>query len=117
QVKLVDLARNLIRLSGLRPHRDIAITYIGLRPGEKLSEELVSQDESVAASGVDKILVVGHRTAPVRERLTKDLVQLERLALEGRSAEALEQLRTILPEFQRYAPKPLEAFVEGSTAP
>jgi FlaA1/EpsC-like NDP-sugar epimerase len=116
QVKLVDLARNLIRLSGLRPHRDIGITYIGLRPGEKLSEELVSQDESVAASGVDKILVVGHRTAPVRERLTKDLVQLERLALEGRSAEALEQLRTILPEFQRYAPKPLDSAVEESTA-
>jgi len=44
------------------------------------------------------------------------LFQLERLALEGRSAEALEQLRTILPEFQRYAPKPLEAAVEESTA-
>jgi len=108
QVKLVDLARNLIRLSGLRPHTDIAITYIGLRPGEKLFEELVSPDETVIGAGVDKILSVGRRSALARDLLTKDVLRVERFAREGCAREALEQLRTIVPEYHRYGLQSLD---------
>jgi FlaA1/EpsC-like NDP-sugar epimerase len=101
QVKLVDLARHLIRLSGLR---NIEITYIGLRPGEKLFEELVTEDETVIASGVDKLMVLRHRAVPARDRLTAAVAELERLAVEGRSADALRQLRAIVPEFRDVAP-------------
>ena len=104
QVKLVDLARHLIRLSGFRPYRDIDIKYIGLRPGEKLFEELVTEDETVVAAGVDKLMVLRHRAVPARDRLTAAVAELERLAAEGRSAEALRQLRTIVPEFRDVAP-------------
>ena len=45
-VRIVELAENLIRLSGLEPHRDVAITFTGLRPGEKLREDLMLAYES-----------------------------------------------------------------------
>jgi FlaA1/EpsC-like NDP-sugar epimerase len=100
QVKLVDLARNLIRLSGLIPDQDIPITFIGLRPGEKLFEELVSDNESVVPAGIDRILTVHQLTTPAYDRLAPDVALLERLALEGRTAEVLAQLRIVVPEFR-----------------
>ena len=115
QVKLVDLARHLIRLSGLRPYRDVDIIYIGLRPGEKLFEELVTEDETVMASGVDKLMVLRYRTMPARERLAADVRRLEQLAGEGKSDEALRQLRAIVPEFQPCAsdaPETIERVAE-----
>jgi FlaA1/EpsC-like NDP-sugar epimerase len=56
-VKVQDVAFNLIRLSGLEPHKDIQIKYIGLRPGEKLYEELFSQDEPLIATHNPKISI------------------------------------------------------------
>ncbi|MCD6262245.1 MAG: polysaccharide biosynthesis protein [Deltaproteobacteria bacterium] len=57
-VKIVDMAKEMIRLSGFEPDRDIKIEYIGLRPGEKLFEELIREGEGVVPSGHKKILVL-----------------------------------------------------------
>lgn len=56
-VKILDLAENMIRLSGLEPYRDIEIREIGLRPGEKLYEELLMKSETLLHTGNDKIFV------------------------------------------------------------
>jgi FlaA1/EpsC-like NDP-sugar epimerase len=58
QVKILELAEQLIRLSGLVPHHDIQIAYTGLRPGEKLEEELVAPGETLNPTSIDKIRVV-----------------------------------------------------------
>lgn len=56
-VKITDLAKQMIRLAGLRPDDDIKITYTGLRPGEKLYEELFSESEQLTPSGADGVLL------------------------------------------------------------
>jgi FlaA1/EpsC-like NDP-sugar epimerase len=56
-VRIVDLAQDLIRLSGLEPDRDIQIRFTGLRPGEKLSENLFGEQETYMETQHDKILV------------------------------------------------------------
>lgn len=57
-VKILDMAKDLIRLHGMEPGRDIPIQFIGLRPGEKLYEELITDGEGVAPTSHDKILVL-----------------------------------------------------------
>ena len=57
-IRIDDLARDLIRLSGFEPEVDIAIEYIGLRPGEKLYEELITEGEGIVPTSHDKIMVL-----------------------------------------------------------
>ncbi len=57
-VRIIDLAENLIRLSGLRPYHDLQIVFTGMRPGEKLHEELMSTMEETVGTSVEKIRVV-----------------------------------------------------------
>lgn len=56
-IKIVDLANDMIRLSGLEPNRDIPIVYTGMRPGEKLFEELLTDEEGVSVTKHDRIFV------------------------------------------------------------
>jgi FlaA1/EpsC-like NDP-sugar epimerase len=74
-VKILDLARNLILLSGLRPDKDIKIAFTGMRPGEKLYEELNLSDESTLPTSHEKIKVFAGASlsADVMETCLEDL--------------------------------------------
>ena len=62
-VKILDLATNLILLSGLRPEEDIKIEFVGTRPGEKLYEEVAAMEESTLPTSHEKIMVFGGASA------------------------------------------------------
>ena len=94
QVKLVDLARDLIRLSGLVPEEQIKIEFTGLRPGEKLYEELVGVEEEAGPSAVDKILCVRSKRQP-DARLFPKIQRLENAALKGRHKAVLTAMKTL----------------------
>jgi FlaA1/EpsC-like NDP-sugar epimerase/lipopolysaccharide/colanic/teichoic acid biosynthesis glycosyltransferase len=99
QIRVLDLARNLIRLSGFVPGQDIPIKIVGLRPGEKLHEELVGDGEVTEPSTIDKIIRI-HRNAPVDLQAfqEKELV-LEAAAHLDNTAWALEQLQELVPSY------------------
>ena len=98
-IKIRYLAEQMIRLSGKTPDEDIEITYSGLRPGEKLYEELFHRDESVSATGHSKILRARHRHQD-RLRLQKALSRLE-VVCSNYDAGAVESLlHELVPEFQ-----------------
>lgn len=93
-VRIMDLAHNLIRLSGLEPGRDIAIEVIGLRPGERLSEELVTQQEKKLPSDHEKIFVV--QSSPLDDiRFGKQLEELRSSVQERNTVRAVELLRVM----------------------
>jgi FlaA1/EpsC-like NDP-sugar epimerase len=100
QIKLVDLARNLIRLSGFVPDEEIKISFVGLRPGEKLSEVLSSEDEVIERSRVEKVQrVLSSARWPAAE-LDAQISVLIRLARMADARGVIEQLRLIVPTFQ-----------------
>src|SRR5262245_24632913 len=106
-VRILDLARNMIQLSGKDPDRDIRIEFIGARPGEKLHEELWSDGETVSATRHSKIRLV---TRPAIDAgwLEDEIEVLERLVEEGDTLELVARLSAMMKQPQR-APVAAEA--------
>jgi len=99
-VKIVELARDMITLSGLDPDEDIRIIFTGLRPGEKLYEELLTDGEEIQATLHEKIKVaVGDVVdgPALLARLNELFLQLDR---KGFTQEIVVKIKQIVPEFQ-----------------
>jgi FlaA1/EpsC-like NDP-sugar epimerase len=98
-VKIADLARRMIELSGLKPNEDISIVYTGLRPGEKLYEELLSNGELTRKTPHEKI-----RVASVREyeydAVVPRIELLVNFSYEVNIPEMVKEMKTLVPEYK-----------------
>jgi FlaA1/EpsC-like NDP-sugar epimerase len=99
-VRIIDLAQNMIRLSGKEPARDIAIEFIGVRPGEKMHEELIGEGETAESTSHAKILRVTRPTVDAAW-LEEQMGVLERLVEEGDTLELVSQLTSMMQAPQR----------------
>jgi FlaA1/EpsC-like NDP-sugar epimerase len=97
-VKIVEMARDLIRLSGFEPEVDIKIEYIGLRPGEKLYEELITEDENAVPTPHPKILVLKGGACDLAV-LNGQIGELFEWAREHNSDGIRSKLSEILPDY------------------
>lgn len=96
-VRIVELAENLIRLSGLEPYTDVPIVFTGLRPGEKMHEELMSERELTIPTAVNKVRIV-QTAEPEPEMLMSGLDRLAAAAAVGSNADILDAVRDLVPE-------------------
>ncbi|MBQ2391991.1 MAG: polysaccharide biosynthesis protein [Clostridia bacterium] len=97
-VKIYDLACDLIRLSGYEPNVDIKIEFTGLRPGEKLFEELSLEDEDFIKTQNDKIMIMKPMEFDATELSTK-LKELETLAENEDTSTMFDKVRELVPTF------------------
>jgi FlaA1/EpsC-like NDP-sugar epimerase len=99
-IKIVDLAHNVIRLSGFIPEEEIALKFIGLRPGEKLQEDLIGSDEIATRTSVGRILHIEPRLAPDLSGLGAEVAALEQFAQSGDQSAVLKKLHEIVPTYE-----------------
>lgn len=98
-VRIVDLARDMIVLSGLKPGEDIDIVFTGIRPGEKLSEEMGTEAENIVRTRHPKIFI-GKIAAYPAEQVERALERLRLLADHGDQSSVRRFLQEILPDAQ-----------------
>jgi len=98
-IRILDLARRMIRLSGLEPDRDISIVYTGLRPGEKLYEEILNNAETTLPTHNPKILIAKVREYPFEE-VREHTSQLIDLFPTQDNARIVAFLKGLIPEFK-----------------
>ena len=98
-VKIVDLAERMIRLAGYVPNEDIKIKFIGLRPGEKLYEEVLSNEENTIPTGNAKIRVAKVRKYK-RDEVLRAYDQLAELALAVQIEDTVRLMKQVVPEFK-----------------
>jgi FlaA1/EpsC-like NDP-sugar epimerase len=99
QIKIVDLARDLIELSGLEVGRDIDIVYSGVRPGEKLYEELFLPDEHYRPTYHEKILIAGNASSFVPRDLDRAVACFQAAVAADDGAAAIRSLSELVPEY------------------
>ncbi len=97
-VRILDLAKNMIRLAGYTPGEDIQIVFSGLRPGEKLYEELLNQKETTLPTENQKIMVAKVREFAFDE-VSQQITQLIDTAHQGRTFETVALMKQIVPEY------------------
>ncbi|WP_243120736.1 nucleoside-diphosphate sugar epimerase/dehydratase [Pelotomaculum sp. FP] len=100
-VKIVDMARDMIKLSGLEPDKDIQIKFTGVRPGEKLFEELLTAEEGSSATEHKRIFTARPSLVDV-EALESELVNLSRKGLQCTAEDIFNALGAIIPRFRSY---------------
>ncbi len=108
-IAIDELARRVIRLHGLEPDRDIPVVYVGLRPGEKLDEELVGVGERREPTVHNKISKV-IRQNELDGRLDEMVARLTRQAVEMDDLGIRETLRLLVPEYQPYLPPEVQSW-------
>ena len=98
-VKIANLARRMIELAGFEPDKDIKIEYTGLRPGEKLYEELLSNEENTKPTTHKKIRIADVRQYDYEE-VARAIEKLSQLSLEVRIPDTVRLMKKIVPEFK-----------------
>jgi FlaA1/EpsC-like NDP-sugar epimerase len=98
-VKILDLAKDLIRLSGFEPNIDIEIAYSGIRPGEKLFEELLTTEEGLGSTKHNRIFI-GKPSDIVRSELEYQMKQMEKTNGED-ILEVYRKLQAVVPNYQK----------------
>ncbi|HOJ52808.1 MAG TPA: nucleoside-diphosphate sugar epimerase/dehydratase [Syntrophales bacterium] len=98
-VRILDIARDLIRLNGLVPDKDIAIQFIGLRPGEKLYEELITEGEGISPTSHPKVFVL-RGPAPDYATLSSLISDLLNTARTFDDDLLRTQIATLVPEYE-----------------
>ena len=96
--KIDELARRMIRLSGFEPDKDIKIVYTGLRPGEKLYEEVLATTENTEPTSIDKIRIADIRPNDYAE-VSEQVERILTAARNFRTDEAVRELKVLIPEF------------------
>ena len=114
-VKIYDLAENMIKLSGLRPHADIAIVETGLRPGEKLYEELLIKTETLEKT--DNNLIFVEKDEPLTRAAVDAKIEVLRRAVKDNesaiaSPSVTEAMRQVVPTF--YSPEEINSRAQSS---
>ena len=100
QIRVADMARNMILLSGRIPDQDIKIVYTGLRPGEKMYEELFDCDERVEPTAHDKIKRAVSQAATCPGELDRHLRELEKLTQGGDQEATMRKLKEMVTTYQ-----------------
>jgi len=108
-VRIADMARQLVELSGFQPDRDVEIRFTGLRPGEKLFEELAHEQETTEATSHPKIWKLKKNLVPTEaeaEAFSAGLARLLAQADSGDAEGAKRQIQLWVPEYQPWFPRP-----------
>ncbi|MEG1394365.1 MAG: nucleoside-diphosphate sugar epimerase/dehydratase, partial [Clostridia bacterium] len=101
-VKITSVAENLISLMGYEPYKDIDIQFVGLRPGEKLYEEMLMNEEGLSKTANNKIFI-GHQIELDKDKFVKELEKMRVICETNNKDDIIAQLQALVPTFHHDA--------------